>query len=282
MFLDGHGSGWANVGLSRESLTVLGGKADSKDYEPAELEEVTAFRVLGATTIWLDIVHSVTAGTKPSSWPNQIFAANSTCQIHLQKIMGCENWAMIEIGRIAALHEEKMKSFGSEDRTCVRFNEEVNSIRFNIKQGLTQLMLETSVATEKASQQFPKQRLLLPAMITRIFALSARIYLQLVLGGFQVLQETEVSAAMEALRAESVFPFRAALVFPLFICGIVSTPCNKKFIRDVFSSEPIRTPSLQHREKVILVIEEIWSMKERDPGYTWKDCLALTGDVLLH
>lgn len=67
-------------------------------------------KLFAGVVIWLDIIASVTTGTAPRLLSLHPFALSPGSQIQLENIMGCQDWPMIQIARIAALHEYKYQA----------------------------------------------------------------------------------------------------------------------------------------------------------------------------
>jgi hypothetical protein len=70
------------------------------------------------------------------------------------------------------------------------------------------------------------------------------------------------------------------IICPLYIIGTVAT--NEQFFRDVFSSAPVLDPSLEHRGKILPVLEELWRRRDATmTGWTWQDTVTLSDHNLL-
>ncbi|KAK9386971.1 hypothetical protein V1515DRAFT_92610 [Lipomyces mesembrius] len=129
----------ANLGLAEKSRTILCEDLPLSEDGPVVAEEVVIFRFLGGTIIWLDITSSIAAGKKPHLLPYHFCVIASNSQTKLEDIMGCKNWAMLQIGRIAALHEHKAQALQQGHFDCTEFEQTVGDFRREIQYGLTQL-----------------------------------------------------------------------------------------------------------------------------------------------
>jgi len=116
-----------------------------------------------------------------------------------------------------------------------------------------------------------------------MFAIMALIYLHLVTRGFQKLEVLDaiISQALTMLRSQLPTQLLPALVAPLYIIGSVARQEDEQFFRTLFSSLPLLDPALKHRERILPVLEEIWSRRRTRPGSAWEDVFELTQDMLL-
>ena len=246
-------------------------------------EEVVSFRFFGGTIIWLDIISSITAGTAPRLLPYHFSVIAPNSQTQLEDLMGCKNWMMLQIGRIAALHEHKIQALQQRSFDCSNFEQTVSEISREVQCGLTQGALEGFSISECDSATMFNTKSDSPMLLTRIFAYMASLYLHVVTYGFQKLDvlDTTISGAVRMLRTRIPVHLLPALVLPLYIIGSVAKQEDEHFFRTIFSSPPLLDPALKHRERVLPILEEIWSRRKTTPGFEWKDSLDLTHDIML-
>lgn len=274
---------FGKLGLVETARKVVHENLPIPENEPEAAEQVTNFRFLTGATIWLDITSSITTGIAPQllPWHSTIIASNS--QTKLEDIMGCQNWVMLQVGRIAALHERCAQAAGRGDFNCTEFHQIAFDITLSIQDGLTQAALEGFGISENELagmvDTIPKEH----TLVTHIFALMASTYLHLVIHGFQELEvlDNTITKAMSILQAELTRRLLPALVAPLYIIGVVARPGDKPFFREVLSSLPLLDSSLKHRKRILPVLEEIWRERERAVGLTWNDSLGLATDIFL-
>ena len=277
MYQHGYMKNLANFGLAEESSRILVEDLPLPEDEDAVVSEVVPFRFLSGTVIWLDICSSITSGTAPQllGYHASVIAPDS--QTKLEDTMGCKNSAMLQIGRIAALHDRKARALQQLDFDCVAFEETVSDISGNVQRGRAENV------TDIGSSPSFKTRLDSSTLITRTFWYMAALYLHLVIHGFQKLEvlDTTISGAMKLLQAQIPIDLLPALVSPLFVLGAVARQEDELFFRTTFSSTPLLEPSLKHRERILPILEEIWRRRRTDCSFSWKDSLDLTRDVLL-
>jgi hypothetical protein len=259
-----------------EDLPTEGGAAVS--------QEVMSFRFMGGTIIWLDITASITAGTAPNLRPYHSGVIGSHSQTELKNIMGCKNWVIVQIGRIAALHEHRRRASQMGLFDHADFDETANNISKEIESGVAREALEYLDISEESFPEMNDAMAGQTTLVTQIFADTASVYLHLVSHGFQKLEilGTTVSEAIEMIQYQISRHLLTALVLPLYLIGCVAKQGDEQqFFRNVFSSQPFMDPLLEHRGRILPVLEEVWSRKLTIPGFAWHDCLEFTKDLLL-
>lgn len=283
MYQAGNRKNWSGFGLAEESRAILLDNLPLPEYEPTVAAEVATFRFVSGALIWLDVTSSVTAGTIPLllRYHPSVLASNS--QTKLEDIMGCKNWVMLQIGRIAALQEHKTPALQQGHFDYSKFEQTVNDISREIQSGLTQTALEGFNISDNGSAAIFNKMSDQTSLVTHIFTYMAIVYLHLVTLGFQELDaiDATISEAMEALQTQIPIHLLPALVCPLFILGSVKRQGEEEFFRKIFSSPPLMDPVLKHRERMLPILEEIWSRRQTTPGFAWEDSLKLTKDILL-
>lgn len=271
--------------LAEESTRILFQDLPLLEYGATVTEEVTAFRFLSGTMIWLDIMSSITAGTAPQLLPYHNTIIPPSSQTKLEDIMGCRNWVMLQIGRISSLHEHKTQSLQQGDSALIPFEQTVGDISREIQSGLAAEPSEgfsfpscnSATITNAKSDSDP------PTLVTRIFAYTASIYLHVVTHGFQKLEVLDaiISKARRILQTQDSTHLLPALVAPLYIIGSVARQGDEEFFRHLFSSPPLLDPLLDHRGRILPILEEIWKRRQTTTSIGWGDTLDLTHDLLL-
>jgi len=247
-------------------------------------EEVGIFLFLFGVAIWLDILSSFTKGKSPSLLLFHPHAISCTSAIQLENIMGCKNWAILQLGRISALHENRTEALRQGCFNTAEFEFRADVIRQALRSGLAEDSL--SALDISSSPHFATPNISNPDIyiITRLFTLAALILLHLVVHGYQ-LQAQEMRSlivdAMAILRTRMPAYLMHAIICPLFIVGTVVNGDEKHFFRHTFLSLPILDPSLEHRSKILPALEEIWQMRDTTPTWSWQDTTRSTGGNLL-
>ncbi len=234
--------------------------------------------------IWLDIISSITAGTAPHLLPFHSFVIGaSRFQTRLEVYMGGKNWVMLQIGRIAGLYEQN--TLGSQKRRsdCAKFDQAIDDIRQEIQSGLEKLSLEEFDVSKIGFATLSNATLDPVTLVTHIFAYMASIYLHLITHGFCNLEvlDTTISRAMRMLHTQIPTHLQPGIVAPLFVIGSVARAGDQQFFRNVFSSAPLLDPLLEHRGRILPILEAIWSRRHSIPGFSWGESLELTQNLLL-
>jgi hypothetical protein len=149
-------------------------------------EEAAIFIFLCGVTIWLDVLSCITSGKSPRLLEFHQHAVSCTSAIKLENIMGCKNWGILQIGRIAALHHDRTQAF----QQCAPDTADLESRADDIKQTLRNGLAECSFASLEISSQtnfaFDPPQCPELYIITRIFTLAATVYLYLVVHGYHL------------------------------------------------------------------------------------------------
>jgi len=272
----------ASFDLAATSRTAILENIPLPEYQPGVAEEVASFKFLNGILISLDITYSITAGTAPRllHYHSTVLASNS--QTQLEDIIACKNWVMLQIGRIAALYDQKTQALRQGLFDCTGFGRAVEDISREIQRGSDQGSLERVEISKAEFGTSPS--MLDTALVTQIFAYMASIYLHLVSRGFQSLEvlDTAISEVITMLKTEVPSRLLPALIFPLFIIGSVSNQEDQSLFRHIFSSPTVLNPLMKHRERILAILEDIWSRRENYPSFAWEDALDQhTSNILL-
>ncbi|KFY94384.1 hypothetical protein V500_03283 [Pseudogymnoascus sp. VKM F-4518 (FW-2643)] len=261
----------APVDLTSKSRAVLNEDLPLLECEALVSNETAQFRFISGTLIWLDIISCITAATTPHLLVCHSTVMASDSQTRLEDIMGCKNWVMLQIGRIAALHANKLQALRQGHFNCEEFKRAIIDINIEIQSGLD------ASGSDSFALCNP------PTLITPVFASMASVYLHLITHGFQQLGmlDAVISRVMIMLQTEIPAHLLPALVAPLYVIGSVAREGDEQFFRDVFSSPPLLDTSLKQRTRVLPVLEEIWNKRRAEYGFLWEDSLELIQDILL-
>lgn len=271
------------LGLTEDSRTILREERPFLAYEHVAVEEVVNFRFSSSTIVWLDITSSITAGRAPHLLPYHTYIIAPNSQTKLEGIMGCRNWVMLQIGRIAAVHELKIKAMRQEHFDCAELKQTVADIGRQIEYGLAQLALEAFNISERDSAVTFEPILDPSTLVTHVFAYAASIYLHLVIEGYHQLEilDTAISEAVSMLRTRISTQILPALVLPLYMIGSVARQGDQQYFRDILASPPLLNPSLEHRERILPLLERIWSKRQTGRLFAWEDSLEGAQGILL-
>lgn len=271
----------SSFGLAATSRTAILDGLPAPEYQPGVTEEVASFKFLNGMLISLDITYSITAGTAPRllHCHSTVIASNS--QTQLEEIIACKNWVMLQIGRIAALYDQKTQYLQKSLFDCTEFGRIVEDISREIHKGFTQGSIERFETSEAEYGMSPT--ISDTAVVTHIFTCMASIYLHLVSHGFQCLGvlDTTISEVTRMLRGEVPARLLPALICPLFIIGSVSRREDQGLFRNIFSSPPVLDPLMKHRERILPILEDIWSRGGNESSFSWEGALEYTSNIIL-
>ncbi|KFZ05610.1 hypothetical protein V501_08194 [Pseudogymnoascus sp. VKM F-4519 (FW-2642)] len=256
--------------LSSESRTALN-DLPVLEREALVSNDAAQSRFISGTLIWLDIISCITATTTPHLLLGHSTDLAPDSQTQLEDIMGCKNWVMLQIGRIAALHADKLQALRQGHFNCVEFKQTIIDINIEIQSGLD------ASGPDSVALCNP------PALITPVFASMALVYLHLITHGFQQLGELDavISRVMIMLQTEVPAHLLPAVIAPLYVIGSVARQGDEQFFRDVFSSPPLLDPSLKQRARILPALEEVWNKRRADPTFLWESSLEPIHDILL-
>ncbi|KAI1323295.1 fungal-specific transcription factor domain-containing protein [Xylariaceae sp. FL0255] len=248
------------------------------------VQDVVAFRFFGGTIIWLDIIAAITSGEAPklSSHHNRIIAADSPMK--LERVMGCRNWVMRQIGRIAALHMEMAKTRHHGPYDVTLFEESIRDIQHEIESGLSHESLRVFNISDRPMTGFRGVGAEPKDVVTIIFAHMATVYLHLVHHGFKQLDlvRASISQVITLVQREVPANVLPALVAPLFILGCASKiESDKECFRELFSSTLLLDRFLKRRAKILPVLEEIWKETQSRPEFSWGDAITIAQGIFL-
>lgn len=280
MYQKSHELNLTNFGITETSRTILIEELPLSEYDELVTAEVATFRFLSTTLTWLGITSSITSGTASPvlAYHQVVLAPNS--RTRLENIMGCQNWVMFHIGRVSALYDEKTKAIQEQICPSASFATTAGEIMKDIRCGIILKDLRVDgegSATACKTISNPSK------LITLIFAYMAIIYLHVVLHDFENLENIETTIFEATNMLQNCVPdhLLPLLVAPLYVIGSVAKEGDEEFFRGSFSSPKLMAQLLQHRGKIVLVLEEIWRRRRTAAGVKWEDCLELTHDILL-
>jgi hypothetical protein len=278
-----HEGNLSGIGVAETPRNNVFGNQAITNYEAEATEETVNFRFVSGALIWLDIFSSITAGTTPQLLSYHSVSIDPDSQINLANIMGCNNNAMLQLGRLAAIYGQKSEALRHGDFDCSQLEQVVDDISREIQCGLAQGALEDFNISGDASATAFHTIADSSKLVTHLFLQMATVYLHLIVQGFQnlTLLDTTISDAIKMLQSRTPTHLLPALVCPLFLIGCVAKEEDKQFFRHVFSTLPLLDPLLNHRGRILPILEDVWSRRGTVLGYGWVDCVALTKDLLL-
>lgn len=173
MYIRGYLANLAHFGLLEKSLIILMQDFALPEHDIVVIEELTGFRFLSSTIFSLDINSSITTGTTPHLQPHHPQLISPNPQIKLENAVGCKNWAMLQIGYIAALHNNGTRALNEGKFHDVEFQRIVADIRKEIEDALARGTLEALKISASISDPAFEVMADVHTLVTRISALMA-------------------------------------------------------------------------------------------------------------
>jgi hypothetical protein len=289
MYQQGHRERLGYFGLTEESKTIIFAGislSEASGLDPTVFEEVTIFRFLSSVVIWLDIMYSISTGKTPEILPYHFCIISSTSKTRLENVMGCQNWVMLQISRVTALHVYKTKGLREGYFNSTEFEQTALDIRGEIDNGLC-AGTTTSTVPSSGYESYDLAPCGTKAesrtLVTSIFIHMASIYLHLVVHGFRELDllDAELSIVMRKLQTEITPNILPALVAPLFVIGSVARAADEQTFQAALSSLYLLDPLFPHRRRLLPLLVDIWGRRRNTAEFLWIHVLDLIKDLLL-
>ncbi|KFX96167.1 hypothetical protein O988_05455 [Pseudogymnoascus sp. VKM F-3808] len=273
--------------LSAASVLILDIKREERAAENASLSPGyhSALFFFSGVVGWYDILSCSTTGTAPFSSCECLNAAMG--YVFLDKIMGCENWAMLLIMDIAFLDDWKRNLQKSAQLSMRELVTRATHIERRLEDGiqdnfsrLNQLTSRSIPSILDIGVQEPTNLILL---ITRIFACSALVYLDVVVSG--AYPETpeirkNVSRTIEAFRVLPGIEVINSLTWAYCIAGCMAIEDEKTFFRGLAVSSNGDAPTFGNFSKALAIMEECWRLRrgeERSQPVDWRTAMDSLG-----
>ena len=252
-------------------------RIDQGEHYPV-IDEIACDFLVG-TFIWYDILASASTRSKPFLENNFEYLD----RIELDRVMGCENWAMILIARISLLEDWKRNLQQNGRLSMVELSARGSEIEKMLNSGLASLTLCPSADGLECS---PRRY---SAIITRIFAYSALTYLHTVISGAHPeLAEirTSVSMAIAAFSNLPVSKLLQNLVWPFSVTGCMASRDQDSFFKNLIVAAGVDGPCPGNYGKAFEVIQECWRLRETQDtgsvdGVDWTSAMSSLGFQVL-
>lgn len=239
---------------------------------------------------WYDILSCSTTGAPPFSACECIDAALG--YIYLDKIMGCENWAMLLIMEIAFLDEWKQNLQISAQLSMRELVTRAAHIERRLEDGIRDNSTTLSKLTNRSIPSTilgtgVQEQTHLILLITRIFACSALVYLDVVVSGaYPEMPEIResVSRTIEALRALPEIAISNNLTWAYCIAGCMAIEEEQTFFRGLAVSSDGDAPTFGNFSKALPIIEECWRLRREEKRHQpvdWRTAMDSLGVSVL-
>ncbi|KAL3462713.1 fungal-specific transcription factor domain-containing protein [Aspergillus heterothallicus] len=217
--------------------------------------------------------------------------------IQLEDFFGCQSWIICQIGEIAALDSRKKEMKKNRSLTMMQLVKRASTIEQEIENGLRRL--DSSSETNLPTRRQPDLPKALNAacahqnacaqettkLVTRIWAYAARMYLHVVLSGWQISAPEIRDDISRMLDLFSLLPSPSllrSLAWPLCVAGCLVEEGQEASFRTIISSMgPIGT--LGTMKQTLKIMENVWQKRERVDPDTWdiSACLRSSGHMVV-
>ncbi|KAL6832781.1 fungal-specific transcription factor domain-containing protein [Trichoderma camerunense] len=189
--------------------------------------------------------------------------------IRLSRLVGCHNWAIRVVAEISALNVWKkenmrMGSFETELAERARYIDQI------LEEGM--LQMDNYYATDTVTS-------------TRIWAYAAKIYLAVVISGWQPMLPEVRSSVAHALRLLQTVVGSShlrVLAWPLCVAGCMAERSQEPAFRNLFS-ELDKTALIGILGEALRVMESVWQNRGNMSSEMWdvEACLNILGTPVL-
>ncbi|CAN9083223.1 unnamed protein product [Alternaria sp. RS040] len=286
-----------NAVLDRLNPTTL---IDPAEIFQAPIAEQAAFRFSSALLILDDIIAATILQQQPRlySYHRSLLYTPSSSEavINLEETVGCQNWALLYVGEIAALDSWKQQSHRAGSLDVMELVRRATAIKASVEEHILQLengpissSNEGSSLLEMFASDFGHQRRTptrQTILATRVWAHAALLYLFVVVSGWQPASldvRYHVGKIIELLAQQIVPPaLLRSMVWPFCVAGCLAAPEQEAQLREMVQA--LQPPSVFGTvRKALEVMESVWS-KRRAGDTEIKDlatCFRSQGDLVL-
>ncbi|PVH69974.1 hypothetical protein DL98DRAFT_621278, partial [Cadophora sp. DSE1049] len=236
--------------------------------------------LLGAFT-WLDIIAQISIRAKPSShFDIQIVLEN--CNIKLEHLFGCQNWALLLILEASKLDDWKRECEKNRRLSVAELVRRGTKIETENNQGLaildshrpSQRQIDSSIATEAKI-----------LVVAECFALAAMTYIHVVVSGphpdLPELQDS-VSRGMGVLRTLADQKLLSRVVWPVCDIGCMMSESTQELFRTLVAAEDAADTAVRTFSRAMEIIEHCWKTRHDEAGNVeWFSAMRSVGQHIL-
>lgn len=190
--------------------------------------------------------------------------------INLETVVGCQNWALLQIGEIAVLDAWKQRCKKAGNLNVMELVNRATAIKDSVEAHLARLETNLPVIPKDSSlldvfTANDHQQLKTPAsqshLVTRIWAHAALIYLFIVVSGWQPASDDvryHVGRMIELLTHQISPPaLLRTMVWPFCVAGCLAEPAQEVYLREIVKE--LQPPSVFGTvHKALEIMENIW------------------------
>ncbi|KAK9482886.1 fungal-specific transcription factor domain-containing protein [Lipomyces starkeyi] len=262
--------------------------------------EQSAFRFSSALLIFDDIVASTVFQEQPRLYEyhhgllGDIDGADPA--IDLEPAVGCQNWALLQIGEISVLDAWKQRCKRAGNLDVMELVRRATAIKDSLEAHLTRLETDPLITPKEGGSlldiltadygQQSKTPASQSSLVTRVWAHAAHVYLFVVVSGWQpasVDVRYHVGRIVELLTRQISPPaLLRTMVWPFCVAGCLAEPAQEDHLRGMV--EALQPPSVFGTvRKALEIMENVW--RNRDAGDAASrdlaTCFRSQGDLVL-
>jgi hypothetical protein len=262
--------------------------------------EQAAFRFSSTLLILDDIIASTVLQEQPRLYEyHRSLLGNidgTDPPINLEGSVGCQNWALLQIGEIAVLDAWNQQCKRAGNLNVMELVYRATAIKDSLEAHLTRLETDPIIISKEGSSlldvltaeycQQSKTSASQTSLVTRVWAHAALVYLSVVVSGWQPASTDvryHVGRIIELLRRQVLPPaLLRIMVWPFWVAGCLVEPAQEAHLRGMV--EVLQPPSIFGTvRKALEIMENVW--RHRDAGDAASrdlaTCFRSQGDLLL-
>lgn len=253
---------------------------------PAELPipsaEQAAFLFSSTLLIFDDIIASTVLREHPRLYEFHQSLLGTTVDgtdppINLEAVVGCQNWALLQISEIAVLDAWKQQSKRAGSLNVMELVHRATAVKEVLESHLARLDVDPSILSPEASslldvltadyrhfQQY-KESTSQTSLVTRVWAHAALVYLFVVVSGWQPASADvryHVGRIIELLTGGILPPaLLRTMVWPFCVAACLAEPAQEAGLRCLVDA--LQPPSVFGRiHKALAIAEHVWSCRD--------------------
>lgn len=220
------------------------------------------------TIIWFDTLSCVSTGCTPLFMEYIDVFENAEGNIRFDRIVGCENWAVVLIMETCAL----ANSWRSADMlTRGNLRRQATVLNLSLTTGIIKCLdsIEAAANSSPSLDQHARTPHLILDIRTYLFAVACQVYLQTMsLAAFpqQPHIQNSVSQFVSVVkRFQSKHPTLArSIVWPIFITGCLATPELQNDFRSIVHTAQSQAQSSSTLLHALDLMENCWEARRKD------------------
>ncbi|KAJ4373838.1 hypothetical protein N0V83_002577 [Neocucurbitaria cava] len=259
--------------------------------------EQEAFRFSSALLVLDDIIASTVLQEEPNLYEyHRSLLGDSNPTIKLEAIVGCQNWALLQIGEIAVLDAWKQQCTKVGVLDVMELVHRATAIKVSLETQIAQLETRPTHTLDESSSildvftadhgEYRRTLASQSTLVTRVWAHAALIYLSVVVSGWQPANNDvryHVSRIVELLSHQiSPRALLRGMVWPFCVAGCLAEPLYEGRFRSMV--EELQPPGIFGTvRKALQIMENVW--RNRNVGDAASrdlaSCFRSQGDLVL-